>query len=144
MNGLGSDMGPPVSTPSTPPYNRPGFYRTQPSLEPNNIGKNRSEIKIRSNRKLRQGRKQGKNRSNYVMYVIRVSSASSTSDQAMPVMRNSRPCNHCIELMRGAGVTKVYYSTDAGTLMKEKVAEMEHCHLSYGTRLLAQTRTYQK
>lgn len=41
-------------------------------------------------------------------------------------LRNSKPCHHCIELMKICGVRWVVYSDDYGNLVKEKVLEAEN------------------
>jgi hypothetical protein len=39
-------------------------------------------------------------------------------------------------MMKEAGVSKVYYSTEKGDIVKERVADMKSIHDSVGTRLI--------
>ena len=45
---------------------------------------------------------------------------------------NSRPCNHCVSLMRQVGLKKVYYSNQEGNIVMEKVQGMLALHQSQG------------
>jgi len=47
-------------------------------------------------------------------------------------LRNSRPCNNCIESMREKGVRKVYYSNSDGEIVYEFLDEMAKIHESSG------------
>ena len=47
-------------------------------------------------------------------------------------LRNSRPCNHCLESMKFYRIKKIMYSTDDGTIKSERPEDMEHLHLSSG------------
>lgn len=52
-------------------------------------------------------------------------------------IQNSRPCNHCIQVMRFYGVKKVIYSTgqtDGCRFLMEYVDKMEMRHISSGNR----------
>ena len=44
-------------------------------------------------------------------------------------MNNSKPCNHCLQMIKESGIKRVYYSYDKGLKM-EKVNQMETSHLS--------------
>ena len=46
-------------------------------------------------------------------------------------LRNSRPCNHCLNTMIKYRIKKIIYSTDDG-IMSEKPSSMEQCHVSSG------------
>ena len=47
-------------------------------------------------------------------------------------LRNSRPCNHCLESMIKYRIKKIMYSTDDGTIKSEKPQDMEQTHISSG------------
>ena len=47
-------------------------------------------------------------------------------------LRNSRPCNHCLEVMVRYRIKKILYSKDDGTIANEKPETMEQCHVSSG------------
>jgi len=49
---------------------------------------------------------------------------------------NSKPCLECIETMKKWGIRRVYYSTDNGDLVYEKVLNMYSTHRSKMTRHL--------
>jgi hypothetical protein len=46
-------------------------------------------------------------------------------------LRNSRPCNQCIETMTKYNIKRVIYSTDDG-LLSERPGFMQQCHTSSG------------
>ena len=47
-------------------------------------------------------------------------------------LRNSRPCNHCLDSMIKYRIKKIMYSTDDGTIKAEKPKCMEQLHISSG------------
>jgi deoxycytidylate deaminase len=47
-------------------------------------------------------------------------------------LKNSRPCNHCLESMIKYRIKKIMYSTDDGTIKSEKPQSMEQVHISSG------------
>jgi deoxycytidylate deaminase len=47
-------------------------------------------------------------------------------------LKNSRPCNHCLETMIKFRIKKIMYSTDDGSVIAEKPIDMEKCHTSSG------------
>jgi len=47
-------------------------------------------------------------------------------------LKNSRPCNHCLEMMINYKIKKVMYSTDSGEIVSEKPSEMDLLHISSG------------
>jgi deoxycytidylate deaminase len=49
------------------------------------------------------------------------------------VLKNSRPCNQCIEKLKKIGIRRVYYSDHNGNIIYEKVEYMEKLHVSSGT-----------
>lgn len=51
------------------------------------------------------------------------------------VLKNSRPCNSCIDKMRTYGIRKVYYSNDKGDIVYEFLEEMPKLHTSSGSIL---------
>ena len=52
------------------------------------------------------------------------------------VLKNSRPCNQCIDKLIKLGIRKVYYSNDEGNIVWEFVQNMEKIHISSGTKHL--------
>lgn len=52
------------------------------------------------------------------------------------MLKNSRPCNNCIDKLRKVGIRKVYYSNEDGIIVSEFVENMEKLHISSGYRLL--------
>ena len=44
-------------------------------------------------------------------------------------MKMSKPCKHCITYMKFMGVKRVMYSTDDGTIVSEKVKDMDSNHV---------------
>lgn len=51
-------------------------------------------------------------------------------------LRNSRPCNNCIDKLLKLGIRKVYYSNDKGDIVCELVEQMEKIHISSGEKFL--------
>lgn len=51
-------------------------------------------------------------------------------------LKNSRPCNNCIDKLTKLGIRKVYYSNENGIIVHEFVENMEKIHVSSGYRLL--------
>lgn len=51
------------------------------------------------------------------------------------VLKNSRPCNNCIDKMKTYGIRKVYYSNDNGDIVYEFLESMPKIHISSGTIL---------
>jgi len=47
-------------------------------------------------------------------------------------LKNSRPCNHCLNIMIKYRIKKIMYSTDDGTIKAEKPQSMEQLHISSG------------
>jgi len=47
-------------------------------------------------------------------------------------LKNSRPCNHCLEMMVKYRIKKIFYSTDDGSVLSEKPENMEQNHVSSG------------
>lgn len=45
-------------------------------------------------------------------------------------LKNSKPCNHCLQILMLFGVKTVYYSTDEGDIVKEIVKNVKHEHYS--------------
>ena len=62
--------------------------------------------------------------SNYIIIVIRFGKDGN--------LKNSRPCNHCLETMTKYRIKKILYSNDDGIIISEKPESMEHCHISSG------------
>jgi pyrimidine deaminase RibD-like protein len=47
-------------------------------------------------------------------------------------LRNSRPCNHCLDTMIKYKIKKIIYSTEDGNIISEKPKDMEKNHISSG------------
>ena len=47
-------------------------------------------------------------------------------------LKNSRPCNHCLDTMIKYRIKKILYSTDEGDVKSEKPTDMEKIHISSG------------
>ena len=52
-------------------------------------------------------------------------------------IRNSKPCSDCIKTMKKLNIRRVYYSTDDGCLVYEKVSDIYSEHRSQMTRHIA-------
>lgn len=64
------------------------------------------------------------------LYVVRVSKVDGS-------LMNSRPCEHCIGLMREIGIKKVVYSGDNNDMIKENTYRMdEKQHASFGFKYM--------
>lgn len=50
------------------------------------------------------------------------------------VMKNSRPCNVCIDKLRQKGIRRAYYSNDQGQVVYEYVDRMPKLHESSANR----------
>jgi cytidine deaminase len=50
-------------------------------------------------------------------------------------LKNSRPCNSCIDKMKQKGIHKVYYSTSSGDIVYEIVNDMPKLHECSGQRM---------
>ena len=51
-------------------------------------------------------------------------------------LKNSRPCNQCIDKLIKFGIRKVFYSNEDGIIVSEFVERMEKIHISSGTKHL--------
>jgi deoxycytidylate deaminase len=49
-------------------------------------------------------------------------------------LKNSRPCNDCLDTMSKYRIKKIMYSTDEGTFKVDKPEQMEKTHISSGWR----------
>ena len=49
-------------------------------------------------------------------------------------LKNSRPCNECIDKLKKKGIKKVFYSNDDGKIIIEIVNDMKYIHTSYRNR----------
>lgn len=47
-------------------------------------------------------------------------------------LKNSRPCNACIDKLCQRGIRKVYYSNDLGEIVYEYIENMQRLHISSG------------
>ena len=62
--------------------------------------------------------------SDYIIVVARINNDG--------LIRNSRPCNQCLETMVKYRIKRIFYSNDNGTFISEKPESMEHLHTSSG------------
>lgn len=51
-------------------------------------------------------------------------------------IKNSRPCADCLETMKQIGIRRVYYSSNSGEIICEKVSQMVSNHHSKMSRHL--------
>jgi len=49
-------------------------------------------------------------------------------------LKNSRPCNSCIEKLKRRGIRKVYYSNEYGNIICEFLEDMHKLHICSGDR----------
>ena len=49
-------------------------------------------------------------------------------------LKNSRPCNRCIEILQEYNIRRVYYSNEMGEIICENLKEMLKIHISSGYR----------
>jgi len=76
---------------------------------------------------IKKGTKKYKNMSNvknYDILVVRINKSGS--------LVNSRPCDDCIRRLQLLGVNRIYYSSDKGDVVREKLSEMRLGHVSSG------------
>ena len=50
------------------------------------------------------------------------------------ILKNSRPCNNCIDRLVKLKIRKVYYSNEYGLIVSEFVNNMEKIHISSATK----------
>ena len=62
--------------------------------------------------------------SDYIIVVVRFGKDGT--------LKNSRPCNNCLDTMVKYRIKKIMYSNDDGTVISEKPETMELCHVSSG------------
>jgi deoxycytidylate deaminase len=48
-------------------------------------------------------------------------------------LKNSRPCNSCIDKMRRKGIRRAYYSNGEGKIVYEIIEDMPRIHITSGT-----------
>jgi deoxycytidylate deaminase len=58
------------------------------------------------------------------IFIIRVNEKS--------YLKNSRPCNTCIEILKRKGIRKAYYSNEDGEIVYEFIENMPKIHESSG------------
>lgn len=51
-------------------------------------------------------------------------------------LKNSRPCNNCIDKLKKIGIRKVFYSNENGNIIGEFINDMEKYHISSGTKFM--------
>lgn len=50
------------------------------------------------------------------------------------ILKNSRPCNHCIEQLKKIGIRKIFYSNENGIILCEFVDKIQKKHISKGNK----------
>jgi tRNA(Arg) A34 adenosine deaminase TadA len=48
------------------------------------------------------------------------------------MLKNSRPCSHCVNVLKFYNIKKVVYSSEDGILITEKIKTMDSTHVSSG------------
>ena len=64
----------------------------------------------------------------YTLYVGRLSKKTGN-------FAESKPCNHCLKMIKKYGIKKIVYSTDQG-LVKQKTSQLQSQHESIAFRQL--------
>ena len=72
--------------------------------------------------------KQKKHRKRYSILVVRLNKNG--------FLTYSRPCDHCIHILKTIGIDKIYYSDGAGNIIIEKVKYMGKQHVCAGSKFL--------
>jgi hypothetical protein len=72
-----------------------------------------------------------KNGKKYDIFVIRIGCSNNTCklDNNIQLV-NSRPCYHCLNMMKVIGIRRVYYTNDIGEIIYENVKDMFSIHIS--------------
>lgn len=65
--------------------------------------------------------------SNLDIIIIRISPKDS-------LLKNSRPCDHCIDSLRKFHIKRVYYSNEYGEIVCEKIEDMKKMHVCSGDK----------
>lgn len=53
---------------------------------------------------------------------------------------SSKPCQHCLHIMKQLNVNRVFYSIDGNEVLCEKVKYMTSDHLSLGGKMVRESR----
>ncbi len=72
----------------------------------------------------------------YDIFVVRINKCSDTVK-----LVNSRPCSHCLDMMKSVGIRRVYYTDDSGEIINENVKDMVSIHTSKVTQRFDVTKT---
>ena len=56
-------------------------------------------------------------------------------------LKNSRPCNNCIDKLKKIGIRKVFYSNEDGNIVGEFINDMEKLHISAGSKFMQKYMT---
>jgi hypothetical protein len=75
----------------------------------------------------------------YDIFVVRINKCS---DEVKLV--NSRPCSHCLDMMKAVGIRRVYYTDDSGEIINENVKDMISIHTSKVTQRFEITKNKSK
>jgi hypothetical protein len=67
---------------------------------------------------------------NVQLLVIRIGGRNKSS------FIDSKPCKHCINYMRSLGLKKIYYTDSNGSIIYEKVRDMQSEHVSMVRKVL--------
>lgn len=49
-------------------------------------------------------------------------------------LRNSKPCAHCVQIIKSVGIRYVYYSDENNKIVKVKAKDLASDHITYGRR----------
>lgn len=69
--------------------------------------------KFNRNQSLKRKKNRHKNRNKYTLIVIRV--------DGFGMLKESKPCTHCINKIKASGIKRVTYSTNEGNIITEKI-----------------------
>ena len=67
------------------------------------------------------------------IYIVRLRQVSNIGMDESVRLGMSKPCKHCIRLLKDVGIKRVYYS-DEGSFVCEKISEIQTTHVSRGNR----------
>lgn len=57
-------------------------------------------------------------------------------------LKNSRPCNSCIDKLKQKGIRKAYYSNEDGNIICEYIDDMPKLHISSGNLIKYEINAY--
>ncbi len=57
---------------------------------------------------------------------------------------NSRPCYNCLNMMKAVGINKIYYTTDNGDIICERIKDMVSIQASHVIQLISSLKTHKE